>query len=215
MRLHNYWRSSASFRVRIALAWKGVPYAYVPVDLGPEARAQHDPAYVERNPIAQVPTLELPDGRCVSESMAILEYLEEIHPRPPLLPEEPWARARARQLAELVNAGIQPLQNAPTVLGYVRDVLGGDERAWLRHFVTRGLVALERSAAPTAGRFLVGDAPTFADVFLVPQLYSARRFDVDLSGLPTLLRVEAACLAQEAFTAAHPDRQPDAPVAPA
>ncbi len=211
VRLHNYWRSSASWRVRIALAWKGLPYTYVPVDL--LGRAQHEPGYVVRNPIAQVPTLELPDGRCLSESMAILEYLEEVHPRPPLLPAEPWTRARTRQLAEIVNAGIQPYQNAPTVLGYVRDALGGDERAWARHFIARGLAALEGAAAPTAGRFLVGGAPTFADVFLVPQLHVARRFDVELAGLPTLLRVEAACLALEAFTAAHPDRQPDAPAA--
>jgi maleylpyruvate isomerase len=141
--------------------------------------------------------------------MAILEYLEERWPEPPLLPRDPWRRARARQLAEIVNSGMQPFQNSPGVLGYVKDVLHGDERAWVQHHHARGLVALETTAAETAGKFLVGDEVTFADVFLVPQLYGCRRFGVDLAPYPTLLRVEAACVALPAFAAAQPDRQPD------
>lgn len=217
MILHGYWRSSASWRVRIALAYKGLSYEYRAVNLVRDGGEQYGDAYRRLNPLSQVPVLELSpepgaaDGRRIAQSMAILEYLEECHPQPPLLPAEPWSRARARQLAELVNAGIQPLQNAPAVVGYVRDVLHGDEKAWLRHFIGRGLTALELTAQETAGAFLVGDAPTFADVCLVPQLYAARRFAVPVDAFSTLLRAEAACNALPAFAGAHPDLQPDAP----
>lgn len=211
MRLYNYWRSSASWRARIALSWKGIPYEYRPVDLLRDGGEQYTAGYVaEINPLSQVPVLELEDGRRIAQSLAILEYLEERFPEPPLLPSDPWLRARARQLAEIVNAGIQPFQNTPT-MGYVRTQLRGDVPAWLRFFLERGLRALERSARETAGTFLVGAHPTFADVCLIPQLYSARRFDVPLDPFPTLVRVEAACTALPAFAAAHPDRQPDAP----
>jgi maleylpyruvate isomerase len=213
MRLYSYWRSSASWRVRIALAYKGIAYEYVPVHL---ARGeQYASSYAELNPISQVPVLEL-DGAPVqrlAQSIAILEYLEERHPDPPLLPVEPYRRARARQLAELVNAGTQPFQNTPTI-SYVRDVLHGDDRAFVQHFIARGLAAVERSARETAGTFLVGAQPTFADVCLIPQLYSARRFHVPLGPYPTLLRVEAACNAIPAFEVSHPERQPDAEPAP-
>jgi maleylpyruvate isomerase len=211
MRLHNYWRSSASWRVRIALAYKNLSYDYVPVHLVRGGGEQYAAEYVrDFNPMSQVPVLELEDGRRIAQSMAILEYLEERFPEPALLPGEPWARARARQMAELVNAGIQPFQNMPAVTGYVKDRLRGDVTEWLHHFLGRGLLALERTARETAGTFLVGGEPSFADVCLVPQLYSARRFDVPLEAFPTLLRVEAACVALPAFAAAHPDRQPDA-----
>jgi maleylpyruvate isomerase len=214
MKLYSYWRSSASWRVRIALAWKGIRYEYRPVNLAREGGEQYSPTYVaEINPLSQVPVLEL-DGeeppRRIAQSLAIIEYLEERFPEPALLPTEPWLRARTRQLAEIANAGIQPFQNTPT-LGYVRGVLRGDEKAWLRHFLDRGLRALERTARETAGTFLVGGNPTLADICLVPQLYSARRFDVPLEPFPTLLRVEAACNSIPAFSSAHPDRQPDAP----
>src|SRR5262245_27926266 len=142
--------------------------------------------------------------------MAILEYLEERHPVPPLLPFDPWLRARARQLAEMVNAGIQPYQNT-SVLKFVKETLGADETAFMRHFMSRGLLALERTAAETAGTFLVGHAPSFADVCLVPQLGAARRFGVDLGPVPNLVRIDTACATLPAFAAAHPDRQPDAP----
>lgn len=221
MKLYTYWRSSSAWRVRIALAWKGVPYQSCPIHLVRDGGEQHTPSYREINPLGQVPVLELPGAedegedegggpRRIAQSMAILEYLEERFPDPPLLPRDPWLRARARQLAEMVNAGIQPLQNLP-VLQRVKEVLQGDPDVWLRHFVGRGLAALETAAAETAGTYLVGEAPSLADVMLVPQLYVARRFSVDLGAYPTLRRVDAACAELPAFQAAHADAQPDAP----
>ena len=210
MKLYNYWRSSASWRVRIALHYKGVPFEYVPVQI--VEREQNQPEYGKKNPMQQVPTLECEeDGRLVhlAQSLAILEYLEERYPTPPLLPAGRVARARARQLAECVNAGIQPFQNLP-VLGFIKDDLGGDSAAFARRWNTRGLEALE-VLAQGAGRFLVGDAPSIADVCLIPQLYSARRFGVELQAFPTLVRIEKACEELTAFASAHPDRQPDAP----
>ena len=147
--------------------------------------------------------------RVIAQSMAILAYLEERFPSPPLLPADPWLRARARQLAEMVNAGIQPFQNLGCSSTCARSAW--PTRRAARHFNARGLGALERLAGETAGEFLIGDAPTIADVYLVPQLYGGRRFGVDLAAFPTLLRVEAACAALPAFAAARPEAQPDAP----
>jgi maleylpyruvate isomerase len=214
VKLYTYWRSTSAWRVRIALAWKGLPYEAVAVPL--LGGQQHGDDFLALNASAQVPLLVLDeddtDGRPLrlAQSMAILEYLEERHPTPPLLPGHPWRRARARQLAEIVNSGTQPLQNLATIQR-VKDVLGGDPDAWVRHFVERGLASLERTAGETAATFLVGDAPTFADVYLVPQLYAARRYAVELAPYPTLTRVEAACAALPAFQAAHPDAQADKP----
>jgi maleylpyruvate isomerase len=208
--LHNYWRSSASHRVRIGLGLKGLAYDYVAVNiLGGD---QHAEAYRERNPIAQVPALEITeDGgerRTITQSLPILEYLEERWPEAPILPRDPYLRARARMLAELVNSGIQPLQNLSTV-NQVKE-LGGDPAAWIARFVGAGLAAFARTAAETAGAFCVGDAPTIADCCLVPQLASARRFKVEISHLGPLLEIEARCLALPAFASAAPDQQPDA-----
>jgi maleylpyruvate isomerase len=211
MKLYNYWRSSASWRVRIALHHKELPFEYVPVHI--VEKQQLETTYKARNPMAQVPTLEIDDGDRtlqISQSLAIIEYLEERFPQPHLLPQDRAARARARQMAEVVNAGIQPFQNLP-ILGFVKDELGGDEKAFARRFNARGLEALEQMAQGSVGRFLVGDEPSIADVCLVPQLYSARRFGVDVDAFPTLLRVEAACVELRSFAAAHPDKQPDAP----
>ena len=210
MKLYDYWRSSSAWRVRIALAWKGIAYQREAVNLHPSTLQQHTPAFRGINPAGQVPVLELDDGRRLMQSMAILEYLEERFPAPPLLPADPWARARARQLAEMVNAGIQPLNNQST-LQHVKGALGGDPDVWVRHFVGRGLAALEGAAGETARTFMVGDELSFADVYLVPQLYVARRYGVELGSYPTLTGVEAACAALPAFAAAHPDVQPDAP----
>lgn len=208
MKLYSYWRSSASWRARIALAYKGVAYEYVAVHLLRGGGEQRGEAYRAVNPMQQVPTLELDDGRRISQSLAIIEYLEETAPRPPLLPAEPYLRARARQLAELVNAGIQPLQNTGPLQEL--EARGVDAKDWARHFIGRGLDALEASAAATAGRFLVGDEPTVADVCLVPQLHNARRFGLDPARWPLLARVEEACMQLPPFQIAHPDRQPDA-----
>lgn len=208
MKLYNYWRSSASWRVRIALAYKNIPYEYVAVNILPSVKAQNAPDYQKLNPMQQVPTLVLDDGRQLAQSIAILEYLEEVAPRPSLLPADPYLRARARQLAELVNAGIQPFQNLPTMARISE--LGGDAKEFVRGYIARGLDALQASAEATAGTFLVGDAPSFAEVCLVPQLNAARRFELDVARWPLLARVEEACMRLQPFQAAHADRQPDA-----
>lgn len=212
MRLYNYWRSSASWRVRTALHYKGLFFEYVPVDLAREGGEQYQPAYEDLNPMKQVPTLEaMQDGRRVrlTQSLAIIEYLEEKWPEPALLPKDPVQRAHARALAEVVNSGIQPLQN----MRPQRELRarGVDPTEWCRLFLAEGLGALEREARRLSGTFLVGDQLTVADVCLVPQLYNARRFELPLDTYPTLLRVEEACQRLPAFQRAHPDAQPDAP----
>jgi maleylpyruvate isomerase len=210
MKLYNYWRSSASWRVRIALHYKSLPFEYLPVQI--VERQQNQIEYAKKNPMQQVPTLELEDeGQSLhlAQSLAIIEYLEERFPTPALLPPTRAGRARARQLAECVNAGIQPFQNLP-ILAFIKDDLGADSNAFARRWNLRGLEAIEQ-LADAGGRFLVGDSPTIADVCLIPQLYSARRFGADLAPFETLLRIEAACNELPAFAAAHPDRQPDAP----
>lgn len=212
MQLFSYWESSSAWRVRIALALKGIDYTCIPVDLRRAGGGeQHEAGFETVNPLRQVPVLEwVEEGskRRLGQSMAIVELLEEQLPEPPLLPDDPFLRARARQLAEIVNAGVQPLQNT-YVLGKVREG-GGDDHAWAAHFITRGLRAMESLARETAGTYLVGDTVTIADVFLVPQMYNARRYGADLDGLDTLLRSESACAALEAFQRALPERQPDA-----
>jgi maleylpyruvate isomerase len=208
--LHNYWRSSASHRVRIGLGLKGLAYDYLFVNL---LQAQHrSDEYVARNPMAQVPTLELTedDGKVLTltQSLPILEYLDERFPEPPLLPKDPYLRARTRALAEIVNSGIQPMQNM-TVMKTVK-AFGGDDVAWAKTFIATGLAAFERNARDVAGKFSVGDSPTIADCCLIPQLGGARRFNVDIAKHEVLLRIEESCLALPAFQNAAPDRQPDA-----
>ncbi len=210
IRLHSYYRSSASYRVRLALAHKDLPFETVPVSIRDGVQYASD--YLEKNPIGQVPVLEIEGENgpaFIAQSVAIIEYLEECYPEQPLLPKARLARARARELAELVNAGMQPFQNL-SVTNHLRDVLHADPKAWVQLFVGRGLLALERRAKTTAGAFMLGDTPSIADVFLLPQLYGARRFDVSMQGLDTLLRVEARALALPRWDQAHPDRQPDA-----
>jgi maleylpyruvate isomerase len=210
LRLHNYWRSSASHRVRIALGLKGLAYEYVVVDI--TGGEQGSAAYRARNPMQQVPTLEVveDDGRShfLPQSLAILEFLDERFPDPPLLPRDPYLRARARALAEVVNAGIQPFQNLPAVRRV--GALGGDGAAWIRDFNAAGLRAFAALAAESAGRFCVGDTPTLADCCLVPQMQSARRFEVPLDGLELLVRIADTCEKLPAFAAAAPAAQPDA-----
>jgi maleylpyruvate isomerase len=212
MILYGYWRSTATWRVRIALAYKGIEYELRPVDLRrPGGGEQHRPAYRAKNPMGQVPVLEVDDdGRQLrlAQSIAILEYLEERWPAPPLLPPTRADRARARQIAEMINSGIQPLQNTG-VQEYVRE-LGVDDVEWVRRWVARGLAALEAIVADGAGRYCVGDAVTIADVCLVPQLEFSRRFQVDLTPYPTLVRVADTCGSLDAFERAHANRQPDA-----
>jgi maleylpyruvate isomerase len=213
--LHNYWRSSASHRVRIALGLKGLAYEYVVVNI--LKQEQHADAHVARAPMGQVPALVITedDGSelVLSQSLAIIEFLEERFPDKPLLPKQPFARARVRALAEIVNSGIQPLQNLSVTKAVKK--FGGDEAVWPQPFITGGLVAFEALVADTArvlgaGKFSVGDTPTIADCCLVPQLASARRFGVDYTQHAHIARIEAACMALDAFKNAMPDQQPDA-----
>jgi len=209
--LYDYWRSSSAWRVRIALHFKGIAFERRVVNLIKDGGEQHTDAFRTLNPLGQVPVLVTQDkdgARTITQSMAIIGYLEETVPVPPLLPADPWLRARARQLAEIVNAGTQPLQNL-TVLDHV-EAQGLDREAWARHFIARGLAALEAASQETEATFLVGDAPSIADLYLVPQLYNARRWKVDLAPYPTLVRVDATCAGLPAFVAAHPDAQSDA-----
>ncbi len=212
MNLYNYWRSSCSWRVRIALNLKGLAYEYVPVHLVKDGGEQHSEAYRAINPMRTVPTLEFTEGGRVhrlAQSMAILEFLEERHPSPALLPADPYLRARCRMLSELVNSGIQPLQNL-SVLQRIKGELKGDDKAWCAYWIDRGLSAFQTSVQETAGTYCLGDAVSFADILLVPQLYGARRFGVDLAPYGLLTRLEAACNRLPAFQAAQADRQPDA-----
>lgn len=206
MRLYAYWRSSASWRVRIGLHHKGLPFDITSIHL--RDGVQRSEAHRARNAMAQVPVLELQAGATLTQSIAILEWLDERYPDPPLLPEDPLPRARVRQAAEIINSGIQPLQNL-VVLKAIAD-LGGDRMAWGRTVIADGLAAVEALAQIRGGTFTVGDQPTIADCCLVPQLYNARRFSVDMSAFPKLLEIEAACASLPAFQAAHPDQQPDA-----
>ncbi len=210
LRLYGYWRSTSSWRVRIGLGLKGLAWEDAPVDL--RSGAQFSPEHARRNPMGQVPVLEVRDAagtRRLVQSIAILEWLEERFPSPPLLPADGWGRARVRALAEHVNSGIQPLQNAAP-LKWLRE-RGGLDAPWAVEWIGRGLSGLEVAVRDGAGEFCHGDAVTLADVCLVPQLYGARRYGVDLTGCPTLLRIEEACRSLEPFRRAEPEVQPDAP----
>lgn len=215
MKLYSYWRSSASYRVRIGLNLKGIPYDTVPVNLSTEDGEQHDAAYAALNPQQLVPTLV--DGDTViGQSLAILEYLEERFPAPPLLPSGPAERARARQVALIIGADLHPLNNQ-RVLRYLEAdcALGhGVRRLWYRHWLNLGLDAVEHYA-DADGPYTLGAAVTLADLFVVPQIYNARRYEFSLAAYPRLRRVVDACGALDAFARAAPERQPDAPPASA
>ena len=214
MQLYNYFRSSASYRVRIALQIKGLAYDCLPVHL---VKGEHkDPQYASRIGDALVPTLVTDGGTALSQSMAIIEYLDETHPTPALLPATPLARARVRALAQMVACDIHPLNNL-RVLQYLErewDIPADGREAWARHWMEQGLDAFEALVAdnPATGQFCHGDAPGLADCCLVPQLYNARRFGLDVARWATLARIEQACQALPAFAAAAPEAQPDAPV---
>jgi len=208
MKLYGYWRSSSAWRVRTALAFKGIEVEHVPVHLVKDGGQQFSSAFVAKNPMAEVPVLELDDGELLTQSVAILEYLEETYPTPPLLPAEPLLRARVRTLVQIVNSGIQPLQNRVVLTELARGGLVADD--WARYFIKRGLTAFEQRAARDRGAFSVGDTPTFADVYLVPQLFNARRFGLPLEGYPTLVRIEERCYELPAFQKARPENQSDA-----
>jgi maleylacetoacetate isomerase len=212
MKLYDYFRSSAAYRVRIALNLKGLAPERVFVHL--RRNAQLADAYLALNPQGLVPTLVTDEGDVLTQSLAIIEWLDEVHPAPALLPRAPAARARVRSLALAVACEIHPLNNL-RVLNYLTGTLGvtpAQKDGWYRYWCDTGLEAIETRLArdPATGRYCHGDTPTLADVCLVPQLANARRFDVDLAAFPTLLAIEAACAELPAFAAAAPSRQPDA-----
>lgn len=209
MKLWSYWRSSCAYRVRIVLGLKGLPYEYRAVHLMRDGGQQHHPEYGSVNPLRQVPALEVDEANVtLVQSMAIIEYLDERYPKPPLLPHSALERAHVRALSELVNSGIQPLQNTATFAELKRH--GVDHEAWARLFIAKGLAALEQLAAPRAGAFLFGDTVSLADVYLVPQLYNARRWGVPLEPYPALTRAEENAHTLAAFRDAAPEAQPDA-----
>jgi len=214
MKLYSYWRSSTSYRVRIALNLKGLAYDYVPVNLIKDGGQHLQDAYRALNPQAIVPTLV--DGETVlGQSLAICEYLEETYPAPPLLPGDAAGRARVRAFAQAVTSEIHPLTNL-RVLKHLTGDMGLSEEAkldWYRYWTGRGLAVLEALVAghPDTGRYVHGDTPTLADACLVPQMYNARRFEVDLAPYPTLRRLDDTARQHDAFAAAAPERQPDAP----
>lgn len=210
MKLYNYFRSSASWRVRIALALKGLDYRYEPVHL--VKNEQFGDAFAARQVSHLVPALVLDDGTWLSQSMAILEYLDETHPEPPLLPRDAVGRAQVRALAQDIGCDIHPINNL-RVLRYLKSDMGHDQAqidGWYRHWVATGLAIVEQKLARTAGQFCFGDAPGLADCLLVPQVYNAQRFECPLDGYPTVMRVNAACLALPAFAGTHPEACPDA-----
>ncbi len=214
MIFHGYWRSSATNRVRIALHLKGLAHTYQAVDLVAEGGGQYSPAFLQLNPEGRVPAVEV-GGEVLTQSSAILEWLEDTYPTPALLPADAFGRARVRALAQLLVADVQPLQNL-SVTNYLRDTLQLEPaaiKAWLVHWISRGMAAFEAQLAreSATGRFCHGDTPTLADVCLVPQCYACRRFGVDVAQYPTIARIEAACLALPAFQLAAPERQSDAP----
>lgn len=211
MKLYNYSRSSASFRVRIAASLKGLSYDYDSINLMKgESRS---PAYEALNPLGRVPSLE-DNGRVLTQSLAICEYLEETHPNPPLLPSDPAGRARVRALALAVACEIHPIGGgrAQSYLAKVFNASPEQRAEWNRHWIVEGFQALEKMLAGSGetGRFCHGDTPTLADAFLVPQVYNALLARVDMTPFPTIRRIYDECLKLEAFDRARPERQPDA-----
>jgi len=211
MKLYDYFRSSAAYRVRIACNLKGLAPERTFVHLA--KGRQRDSAFLAVNPQGLVPALET-EGRILTQSLAILEYLDETHPAPPLLPADPLGRARVRSIAQAIACDIHPIDNL-RVLNYLTGTLGVSQEqrtGWYRYWVEVGFEALETALArdSATGRFCHGDTPTIADICLVPQVANARRFDIDLAPFPTLVRIDAACQSLPAFAGAAPARQPDA-----
>jgi maleylpyruvate isomerase len=213
MELYTYFRSSAAYRVRIALNLKGLKADYHYVHLVKDGGQQHKPEYLAVNPQGLVPAL-VDHGHVLTQSLAIIEYLEETHPQPSLLPKDSLGRARVRALAQVVACDIHPINNQ-RILKYLEKELGADEAArkrWIQKWIMDGFSALERLLAgdPATGSCCHGDQPTLADICLVPQVFNARRFEVDMDVFPVIQRIDAHCLTLGAFADASPGRQSDA-----
>ncbi|MEO6840338.1 MAG: maleylacetoacetate isomerase [Bradyrhizobium sp.] len=215
MKMFGFWRSAASFRVRCALNLKGLPYVEEMIDI--DVGEQYASSYKQANPQSAVPTVIIDNGPPLTQSLAILEYLEETYPQPALLPADALGRARVRSLALLFAADHHPLI-VPRIRRYLTDVLGVDDAKrndWIKHWFREGLSQAEARLAsdPATGRFCHGDTPTIADLCLISQVMGARGFKVDLTDMPTVVRIADACLAIDAFARAQPLRQPGAPQA--
>ncbi|CAH2328476.1 maleylacetoacetate isomerase isoform X1 [Pelobates cultripes] len=203
--LFSYFRSSCSWRVRIALALKDIEYDLHPVSLIKNGGEQYSEEYKKVNPMQQVPALRI-DGFTLNQSLAIIEYLDETRPNPPLFPKDPKRRAQVRMISDHITAGIQPLQNL-----YVLEKIGDTKLEWAQHFIIRGFQALEKMLQDSAGQYCVGDQVTMADLCLVPQVANADRFKVDMALYPTITRINQSLLELDAFLVTHPSRQPDTP----
>lgn len=210
LKLYSYFRSSASYRVRIALHWKGLDFDYLPIHLVKNGGEQRSIEYRKLNPMGHVPAL-VHDDFVLAESMAILSYLDHVWPTKPLFPADPKTRARVIQICEIVNSGIQPYQNLKVTQDFEKSQgWSVDQRdKWVQHWVVYGLQSLEKIVAENAGRFSVGDEVTGADALIIPQLFSSRRFKIDTTVYPTLTRIEKTALELEPFRQAHPEAQPD------
>jgi len=210
VKLYSYFRSSAAYRVRIALNLKGLAYETVSVHLLKDGGLNKRPEYRAVNPQMRVPALEAPNGKVLIQSLAIIEYLDETHPRPPLLPTDPIARAQVRALAQIIACDIHPLNNVGP-LRYLKNEMHQEQGAidaWYHHWVRTGFEAIEALIEPAP--YACGNEVTLADVCLVPQVNNARRFKVPLGQFPKIVAVEAACLKLQAFERARPENQPDA-----
>jgi maleylpyruvate isomerase len=210
LKLYTYYRSSAAYRVRIALNLKALPYEMVPVHLTKDGGYQRKPEFVAVNPQMRVPALALSSGDVLTQSLAIIEYLDDIHPEPPLLPPDVLERAHVRAIAQMVACDIHPLNNL-VVLQYLKRTLKHEQPeidAWYHHWVIEGFTAIEAMIAPAP--YACGSQVSLADVCLVPQVFNARRLKVPLDKFPKIIAVEAACLKLPAFDRARPEKQPDA-----
>ncbi|XP_059908288.1 maleylacetoacetate isomerase isoform X2 [Gadus macrocephalus] len=203
--LHGYFRSSCSWRVRIAFALKGIEYEQIPVNLIKDGGQQLTDQYKALNPMQQVPAVEI-DGITLSQSLAVIQYIDETRQGPKLLPVCPKKRAQVRMICDIIASGIQPLQNL-----YVIQKIGADKAQWAQHFIQRGFQALEPILKETAGTYCVGDEISMADICLVPQVYNAERFKVDVGQFPTIDRLNQTLVGVEAFKLSHPSCQPDTP----
>lgn len=211
--LFSYFRSSCSYRVRIACTLKNVPHKLKSVNLIKDGGEQNSEAYRTLNPIGEVPFFQINEFQGLGQSMAILQYIEAAYPQPALFPADPFLRSKVLQLCELINASIQPLQNL-RVLNYLRENFkAGDAEIaqWTRHWIERGLTAFEQTVRPHAGKYCLGDTLTAADVFLVPQAYACARFQVDLKKFSIIQRIYDHCRTMDAFVSTDPAHQPDTP----
>ena len=208
--LYTYWRSTAAYRVRIALNLKDISYECIPVDLVKDGGEQHQQAFKEINPQGLVPAL-IDDGAALNQSMAIMEYLEEVYPEVPILPQQPHARARCRGLAQMVVSDIHPLNNL-RVLQYLKKTWPQEQvDAWYHNWIHKGFAAIEQLLTDRNSQFMSADHPCIDDICLIGQLYNARRFNVPLDAYPLILEIEQRCTELTAFAQAHPSQQADAP----